>query len=313
MSIPMNATLGPYRDWMEARTRLSAFTKTACGPGVGICWASNGIVYPLRPPLRDAQGFGDVAIFQWTPAPVPRRPVPMDWRSRGWRFLNYVMTTVGEAKMAEAKANMAMGQAAGRALHRMFTSHQDDGLGVALDIICVVASLALLPEIAFLGAFALAGSAILLATDGSAYGMELAGEDGQAEEIKKLTESLRLFATVMTLPDLAFGGFKAIREFQTVRGLRAASQTTARTAEALGARTGNAARATRYEVIAQRANQRTQIRTKQLQRLMRLELGPRGAGAGSTGLIVREEILNDESALHAFVRRLNIHIVSTHK
>ena len=53
---------------------------------------------------------------------------------------------------------MAMGQTAAKVLGRMFASHQDDGVGVALDILCIALSVALLPTgLGVLGAVGLFG------------------------------------------------------------------------------------------------------------------------------------------------------------
>ena len=105
--------------------------------------------------------------------------------------------------------------------------------------------------------------------------MEIGGNDELAETIKKRTEVFRIIATVMTLPDAAWGGMKAIREFQEVRQLRATSQATGDIAGTLANRTANAARAERYAQIVERAQRRAQVHADKLRHLFLHELTPR--------------------------------------
>lgn len=65
--------------------------------------------------------------------------------------------------------------------------------------------------------------------------------------------------------------------------------------------------------IVERANLRAQLRGEQLTAMMRLELRPRPAAVAGVGLFVREEILNDESLLHQFMRRSQLTCVAVHK
>ncbi|MBB6253243.1 hypothetical protein [Nitrospirillum iridis] len=316
MAVVLSSDWGPYRNETEAAACLCAYVDKVCGPGVGISWATNGYVYPLRGPTRDAGGFGDVFVFQWSHIPTPpaKHLPPPDFWHRVKGFIERCMEAQGKAALAESQANLAMGQAMGRVIDRMFTSHRDDGVGVALDVLCVVASLALIPTgLGALGIAGLIGGAMLLGMDGTAYAMELAGSDESAEDFKKQTEAWRIVATVMTLPDIVVGGPKALKELAEARELLQADMTTARTAETLAARTANGSRAERYAQIAERANLRTQIRAKQIHAAMSLEVAPRAAGVGSGFLLIREEILGDESALHEIARRLQVHSVSVHR
>ena len=132
-----------------------------------------------------------------------------------------------------------------------------DGVGVALDVIGVVAGavfiVAALPEIAggavvvgtlglVTGVSAFAGSLVLLGVDGTIFGLEASGNDGRAEKIEdnKTVQWMRIGATVMLLPDVAVGGVRALREIGTLgneaREARAASVEAAREAEAARAR-----------------------------------------------------------------------------
>jgi hypothetical protein len=193
-------------------------------------------------------------------------------------------------------------------------------LGVAIDIICVTVSIILLPEILAASAglmavslAAAAGGGLLLAADGYAYGQEMMDDEAGAEETKKQTELLRIFATVMTLPDLAYGGYKAVGEYREVGELLEADERTAQAAENIGQRTAKADRAKRYEQIAERTHLRAQIRAEKLAASRKLELLPRAAGGGGAGLLTREEINNRESLLHEVAKRLRIHATTVHK
>lgn len=216
--------------------------------------------------------------------------------------------------MAEARRKMMLGQALERGVCRMFTSHQDDAAGLAFDIICVAASIALLPTgLGVIGFAGLIGGSMVLVADGVAYGMEIGGNDEGAEAFKKRSEGVRLVGTIMTLPDFAFGGFRAIRELKEIRGLLALDRTTARAAETIGPRTARADRAARYAQIAERAHLRTQIRSKQIAASLKLEMAPRAAAAGGTSLLLREEVTNDKSLMHQITRQLSFHLASGHK
>ena len=117
----------------------------------------------------------------------------------------------------------------------------------------------------------------------------------------------------MTLPDLAYGGYKAIREFQEIRELGTVARTTARSAEGLAARTASAARAERFARIAERANLRANSSSQKLMRQIGMEFTPRGAGTVGVGLLLREEITEDKSALHQITQRLSIHCTGTYR
>ena len=314
MTITLGNVWGPYVSADDARARLCGFVNRSCGQGVGVVWAAEGKLYPLRAPRRDAGGFGDVVVFEWSRRPPPPRRQPTDFWSRAGRFIEHCMEQQGRAAIMESQANMALGQSINRGLHRMFTSHQDDGVGVALDIVCIALSLALLPTgLGVFGLVGLAGGAFLLGADSYAYALELGGEDESAEAFKKMTEKYRILATVMTLPDMAFGGVKAVRELNEIRELRALDRTTARAAETIGARTSSASRGQRYQQIAERAHLRSQIRTRQVHGSLAHEIAPRVAGVGATGLLIREEVKSDESAFHELTRRLQVHATAVHR
>ncbi len=115
------------------------------------------------------------------------------------------------------------------------------------------------------------------------------------------------------MPDIAYGGFKAIRELQEIKGLRGLDQATAATAESLAARTTRASRASRYQQIAERAHLRAQIRMQQISAILRLKMTAKAAGTASTALLVREEYEDDPSAFGIIMSRLQVHSTTTHK
>jgi hypothetical protein len=310
----LDSEWGPFISALDARQRLTAYVDQTCGREVGVVWASNGGVYPFRAPLRDGAGYGDVLVFQWSQRPAPPPRPPTGFWNRARRFIKRCLEMEGQAMIAQSQAELAMGQAINKVVSRAFTAHRDDGLGVALDIVCIGLSIALIPTgLGFVGLMGFVGGAFLLGADSYAYALELGGADADAEAFKKQTEKYRIIATVMTLPDVVYGGFKAVRELQEIRELRALDEATARAAERLGASTSDGARAVRYEQIAEKAHLRSQIRTEQIKAAFAHEIAPRGSGVGGTVLLIREEITSDESSLKDALRRLNIHSLSVRR
>ena len=186
-------------------------------------------------------------MFELGSVPAPPPPKPKGLLAKFETFFSDAFQRYGEAKITSTEANLAASQALGNAIGKLFSSHADDGVGVALDIVCVGLSVALIfTGVGALGAIAFAGSVVLAGADGIAYAKEMTGDDEGAEAFKKQTETIRLVATVATLPDLAWGGLKAIREFREVEELSRMSSMTANTAEALAARTSSASRAKHY-------------------------------------------------------------------
>ena len=117
----------------------------------------------------------------------------------------------------------------------------------------------------------------------------------------------------MTLPDIAWNGARVISEMREIHAMRTLDRVTARTAGAMAANTSDADRASRLSEIAEKANLRAQLRTEQLRAAFRLEISSRGAGVGSTALMVREEYLNDESAAHRLASWLQLHCLAMHR
>ena len=315
MVLPLSSQWGPYRDAFDARTCLGRFVDKVCGPDVGIVWAGAGDIYALRAPRRDSENYGETVVFQWLPAAivVSHKP-PSDFWSRAREFIKDALTAEGKAANIQGQAQIAVGQAVSRVGGRMATSHRDDGLGVALDVVCVGLSLALIPVgIGYIAGMGLVAGCFLLVVDSRSYGLELSGNDEGAEAVKKQTEKWRIIATVAALPDALWGGAKALREFHEVKRLRALDNVTASSAEALVARTTDTSRAKQYEQLAERAHLRSQIRTHQIMASLIHEISPRGAGLGSTVLLLKEEFGSEQSALRSFLQRLQIHCVTAHQ
>ena len=305
---------GIYRNATDASSHLCRLVDAVCGPDVGVVWAANGVVFAFRPPCWDENGFGDIAIFEYRPQLPRPKDVPKDFWSRTKAFIEDVMTKVGEAQLAQSEANLAMGRELGNVVKRMLTSHSADGVGVALDVLGVVLSVALLASgIGAIGVLALVGSGVLLAADGSIYALEMGDEEQAAEQLRHKTESLRIIATILTLPDIAWGGVKAIREIREVQELRALDRTTAASAESMAARTSSAARAARYATIADKAHLRCQIRSEALQGLLAHEIAPKLAGVGSTYLLAHDEFTSDHVLEDDYLRGLVIHCVGAHR
>lgn len=313
MAIVFSPVWGPYGGVADARDHLCRFVDKACTPGVGVVWAANGAIYPLRAPHRDGAGFGDVLVFEWTglPPATPRPPSTTGERIR--TFIDGALADLDRSFKASANAQMAMNQSVNKAVGRILAKHSDDGVGVALDVLCVVLSLALLPTgLGALGFIALAGGSVLLIADGGAYALEMTGNEAVAEEFKRKTECVRIVATIATLPDAAFGGYKAVRELAEIRNLRAADRATTAVATKLGAQTASASRANRYAQIVERANLRAQIRGQQISALLRLELTPRAGAVASLSLLMREESSSNDSAARKFLSGLRIHATASH-
>ena len=257
MDTTLSPAWGPYLNGPDAGIHLGGFVDTVCGPEVGIVWAANGNLYPLRAPRRDGSGNGEVLVFEWNGPPSLARP-PTGFWNQVTQFINDALAAEGRAELEQAAVQRAMGVAMLQVLSKSSRTHQDDGIGVLLDVVGIALSIALIPTgVGVIATAALLGSVFLLATDSYAYALEMDRNDSGAEAFKKRTERYRIVATVMTLPDAVYGGFKAVRELQEIRELRALDRITAISAQGMEVRTANANRAARFKQVAERANLRT--------------------------------------------------------
>ena len=256
----------PYPNFDDARSRLSAFADATVGPQCGISFSDGNNIGVVRQPSDTTDKWLWLnVLMQHVAAPPPPPPKP----NGTWGMLKawfwHAMEIQGEAEMQQGQADLAMGQAIDSAIekhiwlpvHDFLLRHKllADGVGVALDVVGVVAGVvfvvAALPEIAggaivigtlglVTGVSAAVGSLVLLGVDGTVFGLEASGNRGRAEEVEnnKTIQWLRIGATVMLLPDVAVGGVRALGEI----GKLGSEAREAETATAEAARNAQAAR-----------------------------------------------------------------------
>lgn len=301
---------GPFRGPQHAASVLGDFIDRGPGPTVGICWAVNGSLYPLRHAHYDNGGFGETVVVEWKPVPAaPRGPPPHHglWnRVNGW--LHRYFEEQGRLALQQGQSQLAMGKAFDDAigsaiqrsplLQRAFNEHGADTLGVALDVVAVGLTIGFVAGP--LGALAFAGGLVLLVADGTAWGLEMADNDHAAEIVKEdpTLVLLRWTAIIASIPDMAVGLYhvaaetpEAVRTLSELSRERAASSMRV-SARASGdaARTGQlandavdpmtrsryAAYARKYADIAERAQQRATDEAQALHREIRRKLTETG-------------------------------------
>lgn len=191
-----------------------------------------------------------------------------------------------------------------------------DALAIGVTLAVGLTGVGLIAEIGFYGGLA------LLAMDGTAYGMEVAGYDRLADETKRVTEPFRIVATIATLPDAAWGGYKIIKEMPEIRMLRASSLSTAARADADAARVAStvsreadaarAARARKYAEIGERGNKRAADYAAKLRSKWALEISPRATlTPASVYLLLDDEIhTKDPGIVSAFLRQYVFHVTA---
>lgn len=277
------------------------FVDKSCSPSIGVAWSNSDRLYPLRAPRRDTSAFDDYCVFHWGagPPPLPRPPTGAWEKTKA--FVENVLASEAEAQIAQTQNQSAF-------LEKLLAKHPDDGVNVALDVLAVGLSLALLPAgLGVLGVAALIGGGVVLLADSAAYGLELGGNDELAETIKRKTELVRIVATLAALPDGLVNGWKALKEIAELREAIAVDHTTASAAERLSSRTMNAARADRYKKIAERARLRAASQSEKIIFSLKHEIGSRAAGLGSAGFLIREEWTTDTSMFNTIRSRLQVH------
>ncbi len=315
--MPLSPKWGPFDGPHQASTKLAKYVDESLDPSVGIAWSSLGELTPLRRPQYDSGGFGDVLVFGWDLIPPPSPPRPDAWG----KFLDYMesaLADIGQSQLDQANAQLEADRAIGHAVSGVFSRMADpknrmDGAGVALDVLCVGLSLAAMATpVGWIGLAAFAGSVALLAADGGAYGAELAGDDTLANGIKDQTQLLRVCATILTLPDIAWGGLKAVQEINEVRALRASSLSTAARADADAMRSVSRGKA--FASIADRARQRAAARMVKLRWMMAHEITPRAIAPGGIYLLI-DELTDKENkgAVAQFLRQYSFHVVAHHQ
>ena len=230
----------PYADFSDAQRRLGAFADATIGPQCGISYSDGISIGVVRQPSGTADSWLWLNVLrQHVAAPPPPPPKPRgNWgKLKAWFW--HAMEISGEAQLQQSQAELAEGQAVDDAIekhiwlpvHEFLIRHKllADGVGVALDVVGVVAGIvfivAAFPEIAggaavigglgiVTGLSAAAGSAVLLGIDGAVFGLEVSGREGRAEELEnnKTVQWMRIGATAMLLPDVAVGGARALSE-----------------------------------------------------------------------------------------------------
>ena len=314
---------GPFQGPYDAARRLSGFVDPHVGPDVGICWASAGGLVPIRRPRYDSDGFGSMLIVQFNDTSPVHPGAALGFLASIGHLFSEAMERYGEAEMLNGQVAMAQGQMLSNALGRVFSKkYSSDGVGVILDILAVGLTVAAIGT--GVGAIAMAGfisGCALLAMDGTAYAVEIAGYDEQAETIKRITEIPRIIATAATLPDAAWGGYKVVREMIEVKSLRSASLVTAGRAEAQAARVARGTSglseaerltyARRYAELGERARARAAGKASQLRSLWAHEVTPRLTAVGSVYLLVDDELKPDNEALIArYLRQYAFHVTA---
>ena len=248
---------GPFSDPTDAARNLGLFTDEVLGPSFGIAWIASGKLHTIRRPNYDGQGYGDLVVFEFAGLPPPAAPPP----DNGGGIVAWFSSVVTAAKDKVVGEVRAAGQVIENGLARAWRNavgtreHRLDGLGVAIDVVGIGASLVLMSfgPLEVLGAVALIGGAALLVMDGASYVSEIAGNDKTADNIKHFTFYPRCLATLATLPDAVWGIGKVVLDAGEM-GLKVAqSVSTADRATADASRVTAAARTSQTDIQASRA------------------------------------------------------------
>ncbi len=314
---------GPFRGPSDAAQRLSGFANVHVGPEVGICWASRGMLVPIRRPQYDPNGYGSVMIVQFDDSSPVHPGAPLGFFGSIGRAFSDAMERYGEAELQNAQMQRAQAQMISNALGRVWEKkNRSDGVGVLLDVLAVGLTVAALGTgigaLAFVG---LMGGCALLSMDGYAYAAEIAGYDEYAESVKRVTAGPRLIATAMTLPDAAWGGYKVVREMVELKSLRAASMVTAGRAQAQAARVARGADglaeaqrlsyARRYAEIGEHARARAASKAARLRSMWVHEVTPRATVPGSVYLLLDDELKPDNQDMVArYMRQYAFHVTA---
>ncbi|HQT62363.1 MAG: hypothetical protein B7X09_00250 [Acidiphilium sp. 21-66-27] len=259
---------GPYFGQAEASVHLSRFADATVGRETGILFSDGQTCMVLRQPVLDADGLGHSMIARWMP-PHPPAPTP-GLMQRIENVFERAMTMEGEAAIARAQGEMALGQALARFLGSETGEH---AVGMAFDLLGLLAAALLLfvPGVGEAEIGVLAASTGSLAGTGSLLGAIV---DGKTEAHKwghsPAAETLSLLALVLALPDLPIGGMATLRDLRNAP--QALDEIEAAGSEAAGftaKQTTRLAKAERLETdnaglpawrVAKRADKATTIR-----------------------------------------------------
>jgi hypothetical protein len=150
--VPKPTHWGPYRSEGEARHCLMTFSGHVVGPGAGVIFCDGfGATY-LRQPFRDADGGGLVLVVTVGAGVSAASNPPASDGGGAWQriehFLSDAFTRIGEAEMAQADAQRAVGEAELRMIKQGWGSAQNfvdknktwfDGASTAGDAIGIIA------------------------------------------------------------------------------------------------------------------------------------------------------------------------------
>lgn len=227
----------PYASLQDAAFRLGRFTDRAIDARCGITWSDGTILTVLRRAQVGTDGHGTYlnVLRLHVSAPPPPPPAPAkstSFLARAETVFWHAMELEGQAEIDNAQAQLAMSQAVIGAVrdnvwepaHQYLMRHKKaaDGVGIAVDVIGVIAGaafvIALAPELGVLaiatGIAAGAGSLILLLADGSVFLPEMMGDEAlsQRREHSQLVQWARIIGTGMMLIDIPVGGARALVE-----------------------------------------------------------------------------------------------------
>jgi hypothetical protein len=110
--MPKPAHWGPYRNEGEARHCLMTFSGRVVGPGAGVIFCDGSGATYLKQPFRDVDGSGLVLVVT---SGIGVSNPPANDGGGAWQriehFLSDAFARIGEAEMAQADAQRAVGEA----------------------------------------------------------------------------------------------------------------------------------------------------------------------------------------------------------
>ena len=232
---------GPYGSQGWAWACLTRFAGQVFDPGFGVAWATPTGAVVRHPPAYDDDGLGlmlCVACHGPVP-PVIKDRKPPTFVGRIEDFCMRLMADYGRQQYQQAMMEQEAAQRVDKAIvdhvwkpvNRFLEEHKivADGVAAGLDAVGVLAAAGLFVAVAAgtvaLSPFALAagaaagfGSLILLGIDGTVFAFEANGNKAAADALEdnSFVEWSRVGATVLLLPDLAYGGIRALREVRAL-------------------------------------------------------------------------------------------------
>ena len=232
---------GPYGSQGWAWACLTRFAAQVFDPGFGVAWATSTGAVVLHPPAYDDDGLGLMLCVgcHGPVAPPVKDKKPATFVGRIEDFCLKLMTDYARQQYQQAMMEQAAAEQVDKAIvdhvwkpvNEFLEKHKmaADGIAVGLDalgvlaavgvgVVVVAGSVALSPFALAAGAAAGAGSLALLAIDGTVFYFEAKGDKAAATEFEdqRFIQWARVGATVLLLPDLAYGGIRALREVKAL-------------------------------------------------------------------------------------------------